>query len=178
MRTFRVSPMWPGFDSQTCRRVSVDFLIDLHFRGFFLQVHWLFFLSMRNITLNSNSAYSSLHRVSLKYQPIAFTSPARNILRVKIYFLSLCHHSDCSKKKHRSTWWVDNSPHTVRKYTRIFFRGHYEIQKAKNLTRAKLEENWRLHFTWCASTSRARAKYINGSKIMSLCLSQFLCLTV
>ena len=127
-----VSPMWPGFDSQTCRCVYVDCLIDLHFRGFFSKFIG-FLLSLRNITLNSNSAYwHYIHVFCQKY-----TS-------VKISFLSLCSNSDCNKKK-RSTWWVDNSLHTVRKYTRIFFKelSRTQVRFCKSMPHKK-----GFHYRW------------------------------
>ena len=52
-------------------------------------------------------------------------------------------------------------------YIYIFPRTTIRSEKPKIFTRAKLEENWRLQFTWCT-----RAKNMNGSKIVILQLSK------
>ena len=63
---------------------------------------------------------------------------------------------------------INNSLHLVRKYARIFVRGHYLFQEANSFPRAKLEENCELRGT--DNVQGQISEHIFAAKLRLLCL--------
>ena len=64
--------------------------------------------------------------------------------------------------------YVNNSLHLVRKYARIFVRGHYLFREAYSFPRAKLEENCELRRT--DNVQGQISEHIFAAKSRPLCL--------
>ena len=67
--------------------------------------------------------------------------------------------------------YINNSLHLVRKYARIFVRGHYLFREANSFPRAKLEENCELRGT--DNVQGEISVHIFEAKWMLLCLLSF-----
>ena len=73
-----------------------------------------------------------------------------------------------NKQKMMGLVYINNSLHLVRKYARIFVRGHYLSREANSFPRARLEENCELRGT--DNVQGQISEHIFAAKLRLLCL--------